>query len=95
MARDTVCNPVQDCGSSQLDFFHLLAAALVVDSTGCVRIRMVVTPEDCEDVDQYIDCTNSHINPLEALKSSFSLDECGRVVWNVSVPYTDIEEPEQ
>ena len=95
MARDEVCNPVQECGSSQLDFFHLLAAALVVDATGCVRLRANITAEDCDTVDAYVDCTKAHLDPLELLKNSFSLDSCGRVVWNISIPYTVTTEPEQ
>jgi hypothetical protein len=94
MARDGSCNPVADCGSGQLDFFHLLAAALVVDSTGCVRLRVAVTVEECTEVDQFVDCSNAHVNPLEALKSSFSLDSCGRVVLNLSSAEVDIQ-PEQ
>ena len=83
MARDEVCNPVQDCGSSQLDFWHLLAAAIVVDANGCKRVRVNLTAEDCDTVDQYVDCNNSHIKPEELLKHTFSLDSCGRVVWNL------------
>jgi len=86
---------VPECGEQLQDFFHLLAASMVVGDDGCVRLRVSVTVEDCTDVEQYIDCTNAHLNPLELLKHTFGIDDCGRVVLNLSAPYeVDFDRPQ-
>jgi hypothetical protein len=81
-----------ECGAPQQDFWHLLAASLVKDSTGCVRLRVKLHQEECEDIDQYVSCDNAFVSPEELLKLAFGIDECGRVILNLSVSTDDLNQ---
>lgn len=73
------------CGYNDLDFFQLLAGALIKDSNGNVRLRAVLNQEACTDVTPLLDCTTKDQDPLELLKQMFSIDDCDRIVINLSV----------
>lgn len=76
---------LNNCGFNELDFFQLLAGAIVVDGSGNVRLRAALNQEACSAVTPLVDCTTKDQEPLELLKQIFSIDACGHIVVNLSV----------
>ena len=76
---------LNNCGFNQLDFFQLLAGAIVQDESGNVRLRVALHEEECSAVTPLLDCTTAQQEPLELLKQIFSVDSCDRIVLNLSL----------
>jgi hypothetical protein len=72
------------CGAGELDFWQLLAGALVVDRDGTVKIRATISLEACTAVSPLVDCDTKDQDPKELLKQAFSIDSCGNITLNFS-----------
>jgi hypothetical protein len=75
---------LNQCGGLELDFFQLLAGALVIDGSGNIRLRVVVTEELCTAVSPLLDCDTKDVDPKELFKLAFSKDSCDRISLNLS-----------
>lgn len=75
---------LNECNIAELDFWQLLAGALVKDSEGNVRIRSIIHLEECTVLDPLVDCNTKDQDPKDLLKQAFSLDDCGQIALNFS-----------
>lgn len=72
------------CGASELDFWQLLAGALVVDRSGNVSIRATINTGACSEYTPLVSCDTKDQDPKELLKQAFSIDSCGNITLNFS-----------
>lgn len=74
---------LNECNAADLDFFQLLAGAMVTDGTN-VSLRVVVHVGECSSLTPIVDCNTKDQNPMDLLKQLFAIDECGHIVMNLS-----------
>jgi hypothetical protein len=75
-----------ECGFNLQDVLHLLAGTLVTGDDGITKIRVKLYIEDCTEIEPFQSCALSHLPPDEILKNAFTVDECGNLILNVSIP---------
>ncbi len=75
------------CGASELDFWQLLAGALMTDGTN-VGFSFVDHSVDCSGLTPVIDCDNKDQDPKEIVKQAFAIDDCGHIVIHRFIPTT-------
>ena len=77
---------IDECGFTLQDVLQLLAGCVVKGDDGITKLRVKLYIEDCVDFEQYQSCELNHLPPDEILKNIFTVDECGNLIANISVP---------
>jgi hypothetical protein len=77
-----------ECGSLPLSFIQMLASCIVGyhDIAGIMhyRINGLEVSDDCSELNDFLDCDVSHIDPERQLvENTFALDNCSRLAWKV------------